>query len=588
MTSSLEFIRTQDPRLFPGANGQKEYGVLTSGSTNTFIQFRADSISNSALSFTCTPPSKQSYINRCPYLTVKTIHTFTGTSAGVGIPLMQFSGYPHSAGVSSGTNNTTALRCLPLSNSISGLNVTINGSETISTPLNQYVRVLQRYGRDMQECNSYLSTSPSMPDNCSNYDDAIGSYKNVLGTYFDQEYNPRGGFTTGVLVTRNDSTAVFGQDVCVVEVTVTEPLFCSPWAFSQKSEVLSLSQIQQLNINMTFQGRGRGSTGPGGTFIGGLPAAYWSHAPSASALVSANTEIVDANISFNFMSPSLGDELPMQINYNFHEVQSRLTSSNNVILAGQTGQIVFNAVQLSTIPNNIYVVVQETGSLTNISSTDTYAAIDKVSISYSGQDNLLSGANRVQLYQMALRNGCNLSYEAAYGSKRVGLPLAIRPGLDLPLDVLDSPGLRSQTNFGMTVDFTNTSGSAKQFELLVLFINEGVLTVVDGVFTRNTAVLSREIVAAVKGMPAVAYNMNEHTFYGGSFWSDFWNTGKKIARGAINVGKMLSPIVAPELSGAFGIADQGAKAFGFGLRGKSKKSYKGGKMISAEEMKRCM
>ena len=134
-----------------------------------------------------------------------------------------------------------------------------------------------------------------------------------------------------------------------------------------------------------------------------------------------------------------------------------------------------NAVQLNSIPSRVYVFVTRADTDMRFTDTDTYAALENVNISFDNRDSILSNAQPYDLYQIAVKNGTNLSWPQ--WSSKVGGVLALDFGEDVPLRANQAPSLRGSYNLSMRVNAKNISTVAQRLQLTVVVVSVGVITI---------------------------------------------------------------------------------------------------------------
>ncbi len=564
--TDLDFVSVIDPRVDINNLRNKQYGIYRGGSQNTYKQFISNTFDDSQISWVATPPSQGTYISRRMNITMQFQLTFTGTSAGAGIPLLQASGLPAAPGVNPGTAQFDAPRAYPLSEAFKTLAIQMN-NDNISTNLGSYSRILQRFAREKDEEDKEYSMTPSMPDKSQSYNDLFGFPLNPLGSYGDNTAQcPRGGFS-GALITRNDSTGAPG-DVATVLLTVTEPAWLSPWAFGRNQEEVSFIQVQNINVQATLGGRGNG-------VLTGLASALWSHAPMGSVLTAANATVLSGSLLFNYISPDLTQQLPREVMYSYFEPTLYPTGSNVVIAPGGSTTLVMNNVQLNAVPNRMYIWASVRDQDVNITSTNNYFSISNVNITYNNQDGILSNMVQPDLYMMYLRNGGNMSFEQ--WSTYIGSILCIGFGTDIPLDALSAPGMRNSQNLSLKITCRNESAVGVIPTLNVLVVQEGVMIINGQSIMRSVGVLDPQEILDARGTVPISYKQPKN-FWGSGFWDDIGSFFKKLVRPGINLAKAVVPApFQPLVTGA----DEVARSYGLGLGRR-----RGGAMMGGEEMKR--
>lgn len=567
----LNLVHVIDPRVDVHAKQRKEYGVMSSGNENTFKTFPSVNFSNSSLGFSCNPPNERVFVNRRIYLQMQFQLIFTGTSPAAGVPLLQVLGLPHSGVANLSTSACDAPRCQPISQCLTSAQIKLN-TDTLTSNLSQYWRAFTRYHNSVSNQDGQVSYTPTMPDQSQQYSDLFGFARSPLRGYGDNVSQcPRGGYVNAVVI-RNDSTGLAG-DTAIINLTCMEPFYISPCLFGQHEEEQAFIGIQTIDINCTLGGRGTGA-------FGGLIASLWSHdgVSNPSVISSAIANVTGAAMQFNYITPDMTVQIPKSVNYSYYEPNYLATSSSTPIAAGAVFQGQMNTFQLKSIPNRVYVWVSERDQDMSMTKTDTYFGIQNVNITFENRDGLLANASQYDLYNMSVRNGCNLSWRQ--WTRDVGSVLCFSFGQDIALPPLQAAGLRGNFTFSLSLSAVNLSSSDKIPTLSVMVVNEGVMTISNGEIFRSVGVLSEEDILRAKEEAPVVYHPSSNV-YGGSFWSDVASFFKRAGRTALNVAQPLVRTLAPEYIPVVEAADQLARSVGVGR--KPKKAL-GGKALSRASM----
>lgn len=548
----LVYQNAIDARVNVNSSRQKTYLIYNGGSSNIWTNYVSTSFNDSVINLNCPPPNDRVYVPRRIWLEIKFRLNFAGASAGVGTRLLQCAGLPKSAGVSGGTANYDAPRCLPLSQAISGMQVSMN-NDSLSTNLNTYSKIFQRFHRKSDQEDGELSSSPAMPDMSQSLSDMNGFVRNPLAGYGDNvEQNPRGGFS-GVLVTSN--TALGVGDTATVELTCIEPIWMSPFQWAENQESLALNMINSFNMQIQLGGKGSG-------VLSGLAACLWSHSSLGSVLTSATANVLSATAYFNYITPSRLQSLPQQINYSYAEPILYPTSTLSSVAAGASTVLNMNTVNLKSIPNCMYIWAAQRDQDFNISTSDAnYFRIDRVNIQFNGQDGIMSNARSIDLYQMSKKNGYTGSFDQ--WNLYTGGVLCVKFGPDIGLDIGQAPGLRQNQNLSLSLTCTNLGSGAVIPSLNILVFQEGVMEINNGSIYRSVGVLDENTILRSQDQEPVQY-VESLNVYGSGIWQDMGNFAKKLIRPAINVAKALVP---GQFQSVVGAVDDVAKSYGYGLSG---------------------
>lgn len=569
----LNSVRVLDPRITINDNSNKTYGVFTGPGQNTFRTVTSTNFSNSNIVIDANPPSMQTYINRKVYINPRFRITFTGTSTA-GNVLLQAPDLPTASGLATAGNVSylNAPRAYPFAQICSAAQIQM-GNCSISSNLNTYHRALMRYHNLVDSRNLDLSTTPSMLDQHFEYFVPAGnqsqiqySNRNPLGSYIaNVQEEPRGSFINCVVISNTATSAV-------VELEVVEPYWISPELYERGDEQVAFIGLNNMQFQFTLAARG------GGNIANGL----WSTAadPSLSVITSISADVLGCNAFINYLTPQLTQSIPRTVFYGYYEPTNYQTQSVAPLVAGTTTLLVMNAVQLNSIPNVAYIFVADKDSNFNYTKTDTFLSIDSINLTWENQDGLLNNASVSDLYQMSVRNGCNMSYRQ--WSYDCGSVLAIKFGSDIALGNLDAPGKRGQYNFSFQIVVSNQTRLDVTPVINCVVMQEGVMSIENNSVVRSVGVLdSQTVLNTIESGHVVPYTASK-SVYGGLSWSQiknfFSSTLPKALRTGINVASKIAP---PQYQPYVKFADEGLKLVGHGRR---RRRARGGAMMSRGEL----
>lgn len=558
------------------------------GQQSNYWPFQSNNFSSSQISWTGLVPSSNTYVTRLVPINITGTITFTGVSAGAGLTLLQARGLPTAAGVSGGTQNYDAPRCSPLSQAFTTFNCKINGY-TVSQNLSNYSRIFQRFHRNCYEENLDLSMSPMMSDNSLNYSDMSGFAWDPLGVVGNNPLQyPRGSFPS-VTITRNDSTGV--ADTATVDFSFTEFIYLSPFSFSRMSqEQVAFAGITQLDIQAFLGGRGLSPTS-------GLAASLWSHstAVGAGTINAASVAITGGTLYLQYIYPQDYQSIPPNLLYSFSDPVFYPQTQPSVA-AGQTIQLSSQAIELQSTPQRMYIWVDQRDQDYSMTTTDTTKfSLENLTIRWDSNTTVLSTASKYDLYNIYLRTGGNLSWDAWAGRGSpispaqytspfsgqgvTGFYFCVEFGLDIPLAPTDAPGCLNKHIIQIFPTVKNLSNGAIIPNVNCLVIYEGIFQF-DGLrVNTSTALLVPEEIKSVQGQVPVPF-VEPVSVLGGSFFSDALGFIKRLVRPAITAAQSLAPAQYQPLVTA---ADSVAKSYGLGHMGRVK-GY-GGALMSENQLK---
>jgi hypothetical protein len=574
-------VKITDPRV--NLEKKLNYIIEEGGSVVSYVQSYTDGQIGNGSSFTFTnadPPGPNIIVDRKVMMTATFRLTFTGIpAAGVRLIGYEPTGNPadtiynKSTGAEAaeyaGTSDirptgTDAPRAFPLAQIMNALNVTIN-NVTVSQPISDFIDPLLRYssGRDVDE--SAFSMTASYQDQYQSYGDWLlhGSARNVLCDYGEQGYQSnRGGFS-GIRWVRNPTGDGVNPVTAIFELTVTEPLFISPLDFGLPTiNHRGIIGIQNFSVQVNV--------------IGDL-ARVWSHdavngqpITSVSCIIaSANQSLTKPYLQFTYITPRLLVSVPEINVYPYQYIDNFTTEFPGSITApcypktfidAPVVQLQSNNRQLSTVPKYIYIVARESNSTRSFTSTDSYAFIRNLSIDFDNNTNLLNSMSPQQLYNMSIKNGCDLTW--SQWTRFVGSVVCINVAQDLNLREDLLPGIRDgNLNFRVRADIINVGSVAKQYSLYVFPVYPGLFNIGGNQAVAQTGIISKSDILAVNGLQSMDYHA-AYNYYGGKLdFRGLKEMGSKFLKGlkvAAPVLKTLAPIaktLAPRLTPAIDIGE---------------------------------
>lgn len=589
------------------------YAVEQSGSQITLRNFTTTNIANNQISWSCPPPSGQTYTDRMAFFTIPIRLEFSGT-----LVTTNGSYAPSSSLLNAGKD---APRFMPFASMTDTLTVTIN-STPVTIPLADVVHALSRYNLDEELTTREWSMSPAYKDQSQNYGDLFGTNRNPLGQYGNSIENtnvPRGGFAftivsnAAVTPTTSGGTAA----TAVVDMVISEWIMVSPF-FSGKQcdDNAAFYNTTQIDIYANF------SAGAGFR--------AWSHNPlvSTSGADSVSSNITGAVVSFsNFQSPSfsysqtvplvqfkfltpnvlsterLGANMP--INYPYYSI-SRYTTQVPAMAYGSTITQTLNSFQINQIPRALYIYARPSNTVlqTRCDITDCYYPISAVDVQFANSPDLLSSATQQQLYQIAVSNGSNQSWEEwsgqrvqnsffppVTGNAQYGLsggPLCLRPGKDIQIQPNQAAGLGGQFTIQIKIQISNVNVSGAfdnlPISLYCIAVTEGVFTITGlNSATSQTAVLSEFDILGAQQKPGVTYREVER-YRGGDLFGTLSDFASKV-HSFVKDNKLISKIAPLIPLPGTGVISAFANELGYGegMRGRGGIAV-GGKMVSKKHV----
>lgn len=563
-TLPMPTVRINEPRTDIKSN--HAYGVILGASEVTCKPFPTNSFSISSLNFNCPPPNTSIIIDRKVYLDVTFQMTFTGTRVGGGNLLDDLGLYD-------------APRALPLAHSIKTLNVKINDG-SVTVPINDVITCFERYYYNDYKNVYTLSATPTFLDQSQNYSELTNTIRNPLAPYSGGSFygEPRGGHPLLTVISNTPTQAV-------INLRLIEPLFLSPFNFGYH-EHPGFIGVQSMEVNITFDGN--------------LPAMLWSHADNGS---STYTNIAVAitqqpQLLFTYLSPSVVELMPTACVYPYYAVDRYVTDMQGALAPGASFTIYSNNIQLNSHPKRVYVYARQRNNDLTITSTDTFARINNISISYSNKAGLLSAATPSQLYQISRKNGCDMSYAEWYGAYATGQPrqtsgvgsvFCFEPSSDIGLDAISAVGMLENIQLQISVNITNINPTQSiVYSIYVVIVNEGTITIVNNRFITQIGVVTRNDVLGLAEAPSIEYQTADKIGEGGTFFGAL----KNIVTSAIPYANQVLPIAKMGCKALEAVTGQGVLDVDESTGGRRRRHYRkhhvmkgrGGDLISRDEL----
>lgn len=529
--------RVMDPRL-EIREGQRKYNAVGGAMVNSWQQFNATNINNSSFQITCNPPSQNICVSRLVYKRVTFSWTITGVNTSGGTLLNQ--GY-------------IAPRALPLTSVTQAEQITLGNDTITQSPVQQYWRALLRYRNDLENRNGAFSLSPSMLDQHQSYEEGAGGIRNPLAGYDDNSSE----FTRGSYVGFNIDPQIAGNTTATGTLTTFEPILVSPFAFGENcNSFSSFIGLQNMSYNATL-----------GNISRILSVVQGQGAPPGEIVLNVPVVNVDsASLLFNYFTPDPTiSPVPSMSEYSYYSCVSYPTRSAQSIAPNNSVQLTMASIQVNSIPKRIYVFAREDDAIETAFTSDTYLSLPRnqnpISLTWNNNQ-FLSTASCEDLYNISVKNGCNMSYTQF--TSKVGSVLALDFGIDVGLQPNQSPGSLGNYQLGLTCSFTNTSNRNITPTLYVVVVSEGVFNITNGSASHMIGVLSPDDVLNAPMAPEGSYETHMDV-YGGS-WSGFKDMLRK-GLGYAKEHKLISRGLAATGNPYAMMGSKVAAALGYGLSG---------------------
>jgi hypothetical protein len=340
-------------------------------------------------------------------------------------------------------------------------------------------------------------------------------------TMLNQNILPRGCFPISFAVTHNitgggtdtslTSTNVADTWSIVATVTVTEPLFLSPFANSEndKAGFLGLNNLV-LNINIDNSCRRLWSSATG--YITNIPLSSFTNSRLLMNFLSLQPEQY-SKISAKNVLPYLDMPRFLWQVGTIPPLNPAGALPTNLITPSTQGQrVTFNNIQLNQIPDLMIICCRQQMSTQNWNNSSYFLSINGISINFNNQSGILSSANSTQLFLMSQKNGSSQTYtewngqgfasDSATGigvnAPTMGSLLILNPAIDFGLLSMYTASSAGQYNFQFELNVTNQTLDPVPAEICLICVNSGMFITENGTSSTQTGILTKELVLNTK------------------------------------------------------------------------------------------
>ena len=475
--------------------------------------------------------------------------------------------------------NQCCIRSYPLQKALDTVQMTIN-NQSMSINISDLLSAMEHFNIDRKlkavdysKCPTYGACQSQQ------FSDLFGANRSPMSLYGDglDDLAPAAFPFTIVSQVNDGAGPGISTATSVIDFISTEPLFLSPlfWGpFDDDQSAFMGVRTFDLTLNFLNQGANRmiaidkDSAGvPYNPSTWNAQMQFGNFAPAFSYPDSQPL------LLFQYLTPQEADPtsyIERALTYPYFNIE-RFPTDIPTVAPGALHTASSNNIQLNSIPSKMYIYVRNRNALMNRDPflPDTFAAIKNLSIQWGNRNGVLASASQQQLFDLACKNGCQMSWQAwsgqglnkpALASAGFGTPAEQYAGtgsiialdtLDLGLGSLDAPGKIEQLMIQVRVDFQNVSSEPMDPTLYFVSVSQGVFTIYNGQASANIGVLtSQDILDAQQQTGALNLSYAEvRRINGGNFLSSLksglssvWNFLKPIAKVA---APLLSAIPGP-------------------------------------------
>ena len=409
------------------------------------IAAKADSNSTSLISFTnVVPPSPHSLIARVLRLRYRLQVVSTIAAAanrGIQCAAMFFNQMTTAAkgadAAAAGAPDVTASFCaFPIQSVAQTISLTLNGTET-TVQASDLIHALSRTLSE-EELTRYASECPCYLDDMTSYTREFGSARGPIGNVY---YKPR---------TRSEfaplTNVLSGANLIQTQVyEFVEDLWVSPFTLGNRSDLEGLAHVNNISLQIR---------------LGDIQKMVSACNTTGTVVVQANfVEIPSLELVYYQLPEAMRKALPPKVYYPYDHIQRFQTTYNPgglLNVAPAVSNYGTSAIQLPSIPHKLVIFVQYKPSNKTQATSDTFAHITGVDITFMGRTGLLANMTSFDLWRMSCENGLNVPYQQWRNG--CGSVLIVRPDRNLGLEVGSYVGVAGeQTTFqaSLSFDFAN-------------------------------------------------------------------------------------------------------------------------------------
>jgi hypothetical protein len=421
-----------------------DYAVYRSGSSISVQKFVANSATNSQHVYAIQVPSTSVVMSRNLVWGSTIQFTIAGTPAS-GEYLVNLAP-KHVKGDAGNFYGCDAPAPFILNQLCTNMNIQINNT-TVSLAVNQMLDPLLR-SVDKSFFERWNGSTPTQLDVYGEYDQSkpfqtvlagtaspantvggINELQTTFTTRFNSPFNnfdngglnraivPRAAFKIDSITGNTAGTAGGESKTVVITLTVREPVFVSPFLWSEHVvDSVGMSGLQQINISCQMDAQG-------------LRAWRWLCDSGVVSKQITNITYSNAYMECVFISPKPSDLIPNTVCTPLQTfTQYKLPNAVDIIASGGTGNATSNSIQLNSYPDKVWVYIDDqykyvspgaaAGTDLNLAGNgvaDRYATINRVEITLNNRSGLLTTYDLTQLYRASVKSGSQQSFDEFSG-----------------------------------------------------------------------------------------------------------------------------------------------------------------------------
>ncbi len=536
------------------------YPVVKGGSDVLYKAFTTTSISNSSINFSCPPTSQNVWVDRRVHIQMPVRITVQATGMPAGALLFN--------------PNQVAIRSFPVMKSLDTMQLTLN-NQSVSVNISDIMSAVEHFNIDRKLKAIDYSKCPTY--SCSQsqeFYDLFGATRSPMSLYGDGLDDLASASFPFTIVSQ---TNVAGLATSTIDFISTEPIFLSPlfWGafchddsafYGLRTFDMTLNFLNTANRMLALD-----NVSVGVPFAPTTITSTMSFSNFSPAFSYAQSQ---PYLLFQYITPQLADKganLSKVFNYPYFNID-RFPTDVPSIAAGASSQISSNNIQLNSIPSRMYIFARNTNASLYATPflTDTFLAIENISIQFGNRSGVLASASKRQLFDLSAKNGCNLSWQQ-WSGEQLNSPALASAGfgtaakqyaacgsilcldmIDIGLESLDAPGKLAQLMLQINVNVKNVSKAAILPTLYVVCVSQGLFSIFNGQCSSLIGVLTSNDILnshAETGHHMLTYE-DVRVINGGNFLSgwktkllDIWKKVKPYAKLALKGVNLAAPFI---------------------------------------------
>lgn len=555
MSGDFETVRVIDKRLQPV--DKMSYAVKYGAKSLNPQQFLAQSMSTSQVQFNVIIPSFETLISRSLYIrsTFKLKMVYNVPTPAEGVTIFKY-------------GDLEALQAYPFHSLLSTSQSTIN-NQTSTCNIQDLLHIFTRTHNKHSLARLHSST-PCQKDIYANYNDASGTINNPNGSFantsLDNDFHGNGswipkqviyddGSANGVDITDTFNNQNYDGDVVAGNIAAGNKTFY--FTFETREPVLGLAPwiwcdptydqnaLYGVN-NLSFLFNVAGAT------------RVW-RTGNYNFVNCTLASLSDCYLDFIFMTPHEDMLYPKQCVTSYYDMPRYISPVGSIAIGTKT-TLTSQSLQLSSIPDMVFISVKKSyGQMTN-NDADSYLQIDKINVLFNNNSGLLSSATPQDLWQMGVDHCCSNQtwYEwsgkafTRSGSSTVnqvvrtsGPILMLSFGNDIAIqDGFSAPSSIGAFNFQVQLQVTNNTNDnieANEYEIQIVTMNSGIFMCSAGISSKYLAVLNKsDVLSTAKQNPYTSADVDR--LVGGSKGSGIFDSLSSIVGQILPVAQALAPV----------------------------------------------